>query len=88
MIEASCTVLLAISAMYVSWSFALEGEILMMIRFILPDYPHNTKWLNREEREIAVSRIQDKSGVKDMARGSLLRGLRLALTDYKVWLLS
>jgi nitrate/nitrite transporter NarK len=54
----------------------------------LPDYPHNTKFLTVEERTIAVTRVQDKSGAKDMARGSLLKGLRLALTDYKVWLLS
>ncbi|KAF2669522.1 MFS transporter [Microthyrium microscopicum] len=71
MIEASCTILLAISAM-----------------FILPDYPHSTRFLTPDERAIAMRRVQDQSGVKDSTKGSLMTGLKMALTDYKVWLLS
>src|ERR1700722_13002283 len=57
-------------------------------RFVLPDYPHSTTWLTPEERSIAVMRLQSASGMKDGARGNLLAGLKMALYDYKVWLLA
>jgi hypothetical protein len=37
---------------------------------------------------MAVMRLQSASGMKDSARGSLLAGLKMALYDYKVWLLA
>jgi MFS family permease len=54
--------------------------------FILPDYPHTTSFLTTEERLIAVNRLKE-TGMKDHSRTNLLTGLRLAITDYKVWLL-
>ncbi|KAF2399356.1 major facilitator superfamily transporter [Trichodelitschia bisporula] len=70
-VEAMCTVGLAVGAL-----------------FILPDYPHTTKFLSPDERTIATSRIQSHSGFADRKHGSLLTGLKAALTDYKVWLLA
>lgn len=56
--------------------------------FILPDFPATTTWLSNEERALASYRLRESSGSKDEERGSLLSGLRMALSDYKVWLLA
>lgn len=58
------------------------------IRFILPDFPHTTRWLNQEERAIATKRLQHASGSRDTERGPLLGGIKMAVLDYKVWLLA
>jgi MFS family permease len=71
LIESTCTILLAICAI-----------------FILPDYPHTTRWLSPEEQALAVARIQAHSGMQDRKRGRLTYGLKLAVMDYKVWLLA
>ncbi len=55
--------------------------------FILPNYPNTTKFLDMEERAIATRRMQP-SGSMDTKKGGLLNGLRMATTDYKVWLLA
>jgi len=47
-------------------------------RFILPDYPHTTKFLSAEERSIAIRRVQNAGGVKDEEKAELLDGLKLA----------
>ncbi|KAG0699522.1 hypothetical protein DFH29DRAFT_877257 [Suillus ampliporus] len=45
------------------WLFYIEGGIIMFIAicamFILPDFPHNTKWLTPEERALAISRLAE-----------------------------
>lgn len=56
--------------------------------FILPDFPHTTRWLSEEEKAIATFRLRDGNGNDDAERGSLLSGVRMAVTDYKVWLLA
>jgi hypothetical protein len=57
-------------------------------RFIIPDFPHTTSWLSDEEKAIATRRLRDSSGSHDADRGSLFSGLKMAVLDYKVWLLS
>jgi hypothetical protein len=56
-------------------------------RFILPDYPHSTRFLSSEEKAVATRRMQGPGGSKDAEKSGLMIGLKLALTDYKVWLL-
>lgn len=56
--------------------------------FILPDFPHTTKWLSEEEKAISVRRLRQYSGSQDQERGSLFSGLKMAVLDYKVWLLA
>ncbi|KIW16294.1 hypothetical protein PV08_06345 [Exophiala spinifera] len=74
------------------WLFIVEASITVFIAlcamFILPDFPHNTKFLSPQERAIAVRRLQEMNGSRDTERGSLLHGARLAVCDYKVWLLA
>ncbi|KAI8139416.1 major facilitator superfamily domain-containing protein [Fennellomyces sp. T-0311] len=44
------------------WLFIVEGLIGVVVGFagyfLLPNFPHNTKWLTPEERELAVRRVQ------------------------------
>ena len=56
--------------------------------FIIPDFPHTTRWLTQEERALATKRLQYTSGSHDTERGSLWSGVEMAILDYKVWLLS
>ncbi|KAI0127691.1 major facilitator superfamily domain-containing protein [Xylariales sp. AK1849] len=74
------------------WLFIIEGAVTVAFSlgsiFILPDFPSTTKWLSEQERAIAVHRLQKHSGSNDEERGPILRGLKMALTDYKIWLLA
>ncbi|KAL1638426.1 hypothetical protein SLS56_000235 [Neofusicoccum ribis] len=74
------------------WLFIIEGSCTVFLAsvsmFLLPDYPHTTKSLSPLERAIAIRRLQDTTSQADEEKGSMLHGLRLAVTDYKVWLLA
>ncbi|KUJ22567.1 major facilitator superfamily transporter [Mollisia scopiformis] len=74
------------------WLFIIEGSITVFVSicaaFIIPDFPHTTKWLSQEERAIATKRLQHTSGSHDTERGPLLGGIKMAVLDYKVWLLA
>ncbi|KAL1872319.1 hypothetical protein VTK73DRAFT_1550 [Phialemonium thermophilum] len=75
------------------WLFIIEGAITVaaavLTVFILPDYPGTTSWLSAEERDIAIRRLELDAGEDPaMLEGlSAVQGLRLAVTDSKVWLL-
>lgn len=71
--------------------------------FILPDFPENSTWLTPEERALALLRIDEDSGQPNAATAHSLSvqtsfevkeflgrwpGLRLAVTDGKVWFLA
>lgn len=74
------------------WLFILEGTVTIGLSifsiFILPDFPSTTRWLSEREKAIAMYRLRESSGSLDEKRGSLLSGLHMAVTDYKVWLLT
>jgi MFS family permease len=74
------------------WLFLCESSATILLAicaiFILPDYPHTTRWLTPAERDLAVQRVQRHSGIQDKTRTKLLHGLGLAVRDYKVWLLA
>jgi len=74
------------------WLFIIEAAVTVFIAicamFILPDYPHSTRSFTPLERAIAVNRMRHSSGAKDEERGSPIQGLRVAVTDYKTWLLA
>ncbi|EGN94397.1 hypothetical protein SERLA73DRAFT_77799 [Serpula lacrymans var. lacrymans S7.3] len=76
------------------WLFYIEGSITIFVAicamFILPDFPENTRWLTPEERQLAITRLQE-----DVAKSSLdidlnvyvspLQGLWMGLTDWRMW---
>ncbi|OJD39847.1 major facilitator superfamily transporter [Diplodia corticola] len=71
------------------WLFILQGIVTFVIAvagcFILPDFPHNTKWLTPDERQLATARIErDTVGLK--GKGSPWDGFMQAAKDPKVWL--
>lgn len=74
------------------WLFIIEGAITvafsLLAIFILPDFPATTRWLSEQERTVAVHRLNKNSGSQDEERGPILRGVWMALTDYKVWLIA
>ncbi|KAK2606037.1 hypothetical protein QQS21_003555 [Conoideocrella luteorostrata] len=74
------------------WMFLIEGVVTVVVSlasiFVLPDFPATTPWLSNEEKAVAVHRLRVHSGSVDEEKGSVLSGLKMALLDYKVWLLT
>ncbi|KAG2369173.1 major facilitator superfamily domain-containing protein [Suillus spraguei] len=73
------------------WLFYIEGSMTIIVAicamFILPNFPHNTRWLTPEERSLAISRLADDGyGRMDgPGKQTTIGGLRNALSDWKVW---
>lgn len=69
------------------WLFFIEGAITIFIGFIsmwtLPDYPHNTRWLNADECRLGQARLSEDVGEadKDNAEDSPIQGLIMAIKD-------
>lgn len=72
------------------WLFIVQGLVTFVVAilaaFILPDEPLQTRWLTKEERQLAHSRVQ-KQVVQVKDNAGPWAGLKDAVTDYKVWLL-
>ncbi|GAA6004505.1 hypothetical protein JCM10207_000757 [Rhodosporidiobolus poonsookiae] len=76
-----------------SWLFILEGAITgfvaILAYFVLPDYPATTKRLSLRERAIAVYRMEKDGGSKDDDNDvGALQSLKMAVTDYRLYLLA
>ncbi|KAG0694852.1 major facilitator superfamily domain-containing protein [Suillus ampliporus] len=71
------------------WLFYITGSITILVGvcavFILPDFPHNTRWLTPEERTLAISRLEEDTGLEER---TTMGGLWDAVSDWKVWWLS
>ena len=68
------------------WLFIIEGLIGVVIGlmgfFLIPDYPHNTRFLKEDERRVAIKRLE-RQGKKVIATGLNLQTLRnIAATPY------
>ncbi|CDZ96600.1 mfs general substrate transporter [Phaffia rhodozyma] len=74
------------------WLFFIEGALTVFVAviafFILPDFPHNSRGFTEEERALAQLRMKEDSGRPDGEGGSSIEGLKLAFTDYKVWVMA
>ena len=75
------------------WLFYIEGGLTMAVAvlaiFILPDFPHNTRGLTPQERALAMRRMEEDVGIGDGDETETsTSGLRLAVTDLKVWWLA
>ncbi|CCU82889.1 MFS transporter/pantothenate transporter liz1 [Blumeria hordei DH14] len=76
------------------WLFIIEGSttvgLALLGTIILPNFPSTTSWLNAEEKQLAIWRLIEDVGQKDWSEDDQLSfadGLRLAFTDYKVYIL-
>ncbi|BGP38805.1 hypothetical protein JCM10449v2_002742 [Rhodotorula kratochvilovae] len=74
------------------WLFILEGAITafaaIISGFILPDYPATTKRLTLRERALAVYRMECDAGSKDEDDNSMFKNIKLALCDYRLYMLA
>ncbi|GJE91441.1 MFS general substrate transporter [Phanerochaete sordida] len=76
------------------WLFYIEGAVTVCVGLFsiwaLPDYPHNTRWLSKPERRLAQVRLAEDAGEadEDSAHDTALTGLKQALRDPKVYILS
>ncbi|KZV75903.1 MFS general substrate transporter [Peniophora sp. CONT] len=72
------------------WLFYIEGAITMFVGFLtmylLPDYPHNTRWLSPAERRLAQVRLSEDAGEadEDTSTDTAWSGFVLAMKDPKV----
>ncbi|KAL0074266.1 major facilitator superfamily domain-containing protein [Phycomyces blakesleeanus] len=71
------------------WLFIIEGLLAVVIGFcgffLLPDFPHNTRFIVGEERDLAIERLE-RQGKKTLSTGLNLTTFRNLLTTPYVWL--
>ena len=72
------------------WFFIIEGAASILVAvlgfFVLPDWPHNTKFLTQEEKEMAQYRILVSNGGRDEGVGGTWDGMKEAAKDPFTWL--
>ncbi|KAG9253764.1 major facilitator superfamily transporter [Emericellopsis atlantica] len=73
------------------WLFIIEGVIAMgfaiIAAFVLPNYPHTTTWLNKEEQAFAAWRLSmDISEADAYQDASVWDGVKLAVKDYRLYI--
>jgi MFS family permease len=73
------------------WLFIIEGTLTIFFAilsiFVLPDYPHSTRWLSEEERAFASWRlIADINEADERHSRTIWDGAKLALKDYRLYL--
>lgn len=70
------------------WLFILQGAVTFAIAivgyFILPDFPHTTRWLTQEERDLAHNRMELDT-VANKGETSTWKGFKQASKDPMVW---
>lgn len=75
------------------WLFIIEGSATIGIgalcAFIMPEYPHNSRMLTPDERDLAVWRIESEAGAAEgrEQHEGVLQGFLEALADPKLLLL-
>jgi MFS family permease len=71
------------------WFFIIEGAASIVVAgaafFLLPSWPHNTKWLSQEESEMAQYRSQVSNGGHDEGIGGTWDGVKEAVRDPFTW---
>lgn len=71
------------------WFFLIEGAASILVAFVafflLPDWPHNTKFLSEQEREMAQYRVLCSNGGHEEQVGGTWDGLKDAAKDPFTW---
>lgn len=71
------------------WFFLIEGMASIAVALgallLLPDYPHNTRFLTPAEREMAQYRVLCSNGGKDESVGGTWDGVKQAVKDPFTW---
>ncbi|KFY16962.1 hypothetical protein V492_00971 [Pseudogymnoascus sp. VKM F-4246] len=58
----------------------------VILEFILPDFPATTKWLTDEEREYAIRRLEEDNNSSQAEGISHLQSFLRAVRDWRTWL--
>ncbi|KAI5457067.1 major facilitator superfamily domain-containing protein [Mariannaea sp. PMI_226] len=70
------------------WIFILEGSLTVFVSFffffLLPDFPEESKWLTKEEKEFVAARLQADQGRASAERKITLKDVGKVFKDYKV----
>ena len=71
------------------WLFIIQGVVTFVVAIVgthfLPDDPLVTRWLTPDERILASERVR-KDTVDEKGKISTVKGLKEALSDYRVWI--
>lgn len=71
------------------WFFIIEGGASILVAvfayWALPSWPHNTRWLSKEESEMAQYRVQVSNGGHEEELGGTWDGLKEAAKDPFTW---
>ena len=72
------------------WFFLIEGIASILVALLafmfLPGWPHETKFFDHQEREMAQYRVLLSNGGRDENEGGTWDGLRDAIQDPFTWL--
>ncbi|GAA6024824.1 hypothetical protein JCM11491_005664, partial [Sporobolomyces phaffii] len=72
--------------------FIIEGSITCAVAviaaFVLPDFPKNSRGFSSSEKHLAETRMTEDMGMKDQSNQSPFACLKMALTDYKLWVMA
>ncbi|GAA5924645.1 uncharacterized protein JCM15063_005698 [Sporobolomyces koalae] len=72
--------------------FIIEGGITcgvaLIAAFVLPDFPKNSRGFSEQERHLAETRMTEDMGMADETKVSSWTALKLALRDYKLWVMA
>ncbi|KAF9894997.1 hypothetical protein FE257_004621 [Aspergillus nanangensis] len=72
------------------WFFIIEGAVSILVAvsgfFLLPDWPHNTRFLSESEKEMAQYRVLLSNGAQEENDGGTWNGLKAAAKDPFTWL--
>ena len=79
----------SIQSFFCRWLFYVEGALTVVVAlsaiFVLPDFPSSpSQWLTPQERALAQLRMEEDGLVDEGGTGNM-KGLILALSDWKVW---
>ena len=70
------------------WVFILEGALTVFVSFffffLLPDFPEESKWLTKEEKEFVAARLRVDQGPAGRYRPITLADVGRVFKDYKV----
>lgn len=74
------------------WLFIVEGVVTIglgiVFAIIMPEFPHNSRMLNPQQRDLAVWRLENERGSTEVhEEATAWDGLKAAVSDKKLWLL-
>ncbi|KAH7105400.1 MFS general substrate transporter [Auriculariales sp. MPI-PUGE-AT-0066] len=74
---------------HAAWVRGITIAVAILMAFVLPDFPENSRFLSPIERRLAQVRMEEDAGAKDTGENEgTLRGFVLAVTDWQVWFLA